>query len=71
MSNSTKTQEVGTVEIRPGEFEELHPQLVQRCSENMNTAGFFHSLGRAMRGDNVNNQYLKANGAIQSTKNED
>lgn len=52
------TKPTETVEIRPGVFEELSPQNIKERGQN---AGFFHSLGRALGGEEVDNCYLKAN----------
>jgi len=48
-----------TVEIRPGEFETMSEKNV---NERGQSAGFFHSLGRALCGEEVNNKYLKSDG---------
>jgi len=57
MLNNNKPD--STVEIRPGEFETLSEKIV---TERGQSAGFFHSLGRALCGVEVNNKYLKSDG---------
>lgn len=47
------------VELSPGVFEPMSNNLIDRCNGNLHTAGFFHSLGRALGGESVNNRYLK------------
>ena len=51
------TKGENTVEIRPNEFEVMAERNVKNNGEN---AGFFHSLGRAIQGEKVDNKYLKS-----------
>ena len=46
-----KSQIKETIEINPGEFEEIEKDVHP----------FFHSLGSALQGKKVDNEYLKAN----------
>lgn len=47
-----------TIELRPGVFEPMTERNIQANGEQ---AGFFHSLGRALQGEQVDNPFLKAN----------
>ena len=60
-----KSQSKETIEIRPNEFEEVHPNTVKAYGEH---AGFFHSLGRAIGGETVDNQYLKSSTSVTTKK---
>lgn len=51
---------VDTIEIRPGEREALSATLVTSCDGDVSVAGFFHSLGRALGGEDACNHYLKS-----------
>ncbi|EMY6611190.1 MULTISPECIES: hypothetical protein [Vibrio] len=54
-----KTKDVQhTIEIRPNEFEVMSDANVKK---NGDMAGFFHSLGCAIKGEEVDNEFLKAN----------
>jgi hypothetical protein len=64
MANDNK-KDVNTVEIRPNEFETMAENNVKERGEN---AGFFHSLGRAIQGEKVDNQYLKSDGKTSSSE---
>lgn len=59
------SQSKETIEIRPNEFEEVHPNTVKAYGEN---AGFFHSLGRAIGGEKVDNKFLKSSTSITTKK---
>ncbi len=47
-----------TIELRPNVFESMSKHNVE---VNGKHAGFFHSLGRAIQGEKVDNEFLKAN----------
>lgn len=47
-----------TIELRPYVFESMSKRNVDHNGKN---AGFFHSLGRAIQGEKVDNEFLKAN----------
>lgn len=47
-----------TIELRPKVYETMSKRNVEANGEN---AGFFHSLGRAIQGEKVDNEFLKAN----------
>lgn len=51
---------VETVEIRPGVFENMSQELVDRCNGDVETAAFFHSIGTVLMGDDVCNDTLKS-----------
>ncbi|KZX57779.1 hypothetical protein A3709_19340 [Halioglobus sp. HI00S01] len=51
-----------TVEIRPGVFEPISKGLAEQAGDNHQYAGFMHSLGAAIGGRKVDNQFLKAAG---------
>lgn len=56
MKNSDNAE--NTIELRPNLFESMSKRNVE---ENGKHAGFFHSLGRAIQGEEVDNEFLKAN----------
>lgn len=58
MPKSPEKDDINTVEIRPNEFEVMADRNIKERGEN---AGFFHSLGRALQGEKVDNKYLKSN----------
>lgn len=47
-----------TIELRPHVYESLTMLNVEANGKN---AGFFHCLGRAIQGEKVDNEYLRAN----------
>lgn len=47
-----------TIELRPNVYERMSNRNVEANGKN---AGFFHSLGRAIQGQEVDNEFLKAN----------
>ena len=47
-----------TIELRPNVYERMSKRNVEANGKN---AGFFHSLGRAIQGEEVDNEFLKAN----------
>ncbi|MDH0450890.1 hypothetical protein [Shewanella sp. GD04112] len=47
-----------TIELRPNVFESMSESNIAHNGKN---AGFFHSLGRAIQGEKVDNEFLKAN----------
>jgi hypothetical protein len=57
MPKTTSKEDANTIEIRPNEFEVMADRNVKERGEN---AGFFHSLGRALGGEKVDNKYLKS-----------
>lgn len=56
MPENNKKDDANTVEIRPDEFEVMAERNVNERGES---AGFFHSMGRALQGEKVDNKYLK------------
>ncbi len=56
MKNSDNVE--NTIELRPNVFESMSKHNVERNGKN---AGFFHSLGRAIQGEEVDNEFLKTN----------
>lgn len=58
-----KKKAANTVEVRPNHFEEMTDALVERCDGDLEMAGFFHCLGRALAptDNQVDSKYLKAN----------
>ncbi|MGI2023787.1 hypothetical protein [Shewanella glacialipiscicola] len=56
MKNSDNAE--NTLELRPKVFESMSKRNVE---VNGKHAGFFHSLGRAIQGEEVDNEFLKAN----------
>ncbi len=63
MKNSDNAE--NTIELRPNVYEIMSKRNVE---DNGKNAGFFHSLGRAIQGEKVDNQYLKANQNLKSGK---
>ncbi|MDH0450896.1 hypothetical protein [Shewanella sp. GD04112] len=47
-----------TIELRPNVFESMSERNIDHNGKN---AVFFHSLGRAIQGEKVDNEFLKAN----------
>lgn len=60
MSQSNQATQ-DTIEIRPGEYESIDEKTINAHGEH---AGFFHSLGRAISGETVNNEFLKSGDAV-------
>lgn len=56
-----KQDDIKMVEIRPNEFEAMAESNVK---SNGDHAGFFHTLGRALGGEKVDNKYLKSDGNV-------
>lgn len=57
MKQSDTTVE-NTIELRSGVFEVMSKRNVERHGQ---FAGFFHSIGRAIQGQEINNEFMKAN----------
>lgn len=66
-----KQKQQETIEIRPGVFEPLSDQLIDRCKGDIKTASFFHRLGSALKGEGVCDDASKSGKFVTSKQPEE